>query len=66
MNFILKNSLVLIGIIVGAISGYLYYFFVGCSSSSCSITSSPINSTIYGTLMGGLLFSMFKKDKKKS
>jgi hypothetical protein len=57
-----------IGVFVGAISGYAYYHFVGCQSGSCSITSSPVNSTLYGSLMGGLLFSMWKKEtpKKKS
>jgi hypothetical protein len=29
------------------------------------ITSKPINSTLYGALMGSLLFGMFKKEKKK-
>lgn len=60
MNFILKNKLILIGIIIGSISGYLYYHFVGCANGACRITSSPINSTLYGALMGSLLFSIFK------
>jgi hypothetical protein len=54
-----------IGIGIGAISGYLYYHFVGCASGSCSITSKPVNSTIYGSLLGGLLFNMFVKEEKK-
>jgi hypothetical protein len=54
-----------IGIIVGAISGYLYYRFVGCASGSCAITSKPVNSTLYGSLLGGLLFNMFVKEGKK-
>jgi LytS/YehU family sensor histidine kinase len=54
-----------IGIIIGAISGYLYYHFVGCASGSCAITSKPLNSTLYGGLMGGLLFNMFVKEEKK-
>ena len=53
-----------IGIVIGAISGYLYYRFVGCSSGTCRITSKPINSTLYFALIGGLLFKMFVKDKK--
>jgi len=55
-----------IGIVVGAIAGYLYYFYVGCASGTCSITSKPLNSTLYGALMGGLLFNMFIKSPKKS
>jgi uncharacterized membrane protein YedE/YeeE len=50
-----------IGIVIGAVSGYLYYHFVGCASDSCTITSKPINATLYGSLMGGLLFNMFVK-----
>jgi len=53
-----------IGIIVGAISGYLYYLFVGCASGSCAITSKPVNSTLYGSLLGGLLFNMSVKEEK--
>lgn len=49
---------------MGAFGGYLYYRLVGCESGACAITSSPINSTIYGMLLGGLLFNMFKKEKK--
>jgi hypothetical protein len=54
------------GIIVGAIAGYLYYFYVGCASGTCAITSKPLNSTLYGALMGGLVFNMFVKSQKKS
>ncbi len=54
-----------IGVLVGAISGYLYYHFVGCASGTCSITSKPLNSTLYGSLMGGLLFNLFVKSEKK-
>jgi hypothetical protein len=54
-----------IGISIGAISGYLYYHFVGCASGSCAINSKPINSTLYGSLLGGLLFNMFVKEDKK-
>jgi hypothetical protein len=56
-----KNRLTIVGTIVGAVGGYAYYFFVGCANGSCAVTSSPINSTLYGILMGGLLFSMFEK-----
>jgi hypothetical protein len=54
-----------IGIVVGGIAGYLYYHFVGCASGSCDITSKPINATLYGSLLGGLLFNMFVKEERK-
>jgi LytS/YehU family sensor histidine kinase len=54
-----------IGVVVGLIAGYAYYFYVGCASGTCAITSKPLNSTLYGGLMGGLLFNMFVKSPKK-
>ena len=54
-----------IGIAVGLIAGYAYYHFVGCASGTCAITSKPLNSTLYGGLMGGLLFNMFVTSPKK-
>lgn len=67
----LKRWIILsIGAVIGGTLGFLYWKFVGCDSGSCAITSSPINSSIYGMAMGGLLFSSFddyfknKKEKK--
>lgn len=51
----------ILGALIGAVAGYLYWFYIGCSSGTCPITSSPIISTLYGVLMGGLLGSFFKK-----
>jgi xanthine/uracil permease len=61
MEFIKKHKLKIIGVIVGLIGGYLYYYFVGCNSGTCPITSNPWISTLYGGLMGYLLFDLFKK-----
>jgi hypothetical protein len=63
-TFILRNILGILGITFGALAGYLYYQFVGCNSGTCSISSNPTNSTLYGALMGYLILSMFEKDKK--
>jgi hypothetical protein len=57
--------LTIIGVAVGALGGFLYWNFVGCSSGTCAITSVWYNSTAYGALMGGLLVNSFGKDKKK-
>ncbi len=64
MNFINKYKLSIIGLIIGAVGGYLYYHFVGCTSGTCPITSKPLNSTLYGAMMGGLVLNIFKKEKK--
>ena len=66
MNFILKYKLTIIGIVAGAVAGNAYYNFVGCASGTCAITSKPLNSTLYGAVMGGLLFNSFKKGKSNS
>ncbi|MFY8166457.1 MAG: DUF6132 family protein, partial [Sediminibacterium sp.] len=60
-NWIQKNILGIIGIVIGAIAGFAYWKFIGCNSGTCMITSKPLNSTLYGSLMGYLLFSIFKK-----
>jgi len=46
----------LLGIVIGSVLGFGYYYFIGCTSGNCAITSSPINSTAYGMLLGGILF----------
>lgn len=57
------------GIVAGASVGFAYWYFIGCTTSGCAITSSPVNSALYGSLMGALLVSSFtgkpKPDKNK-
>jgi phage shock protein E len=60
-----KTYWVIIGMVfVGLAAGYLYWHYIGCLSGTCVITSSPVNSTIYGGIMGGLLGNIFQSDKK--
>jgi len=59
-----KYKLDLIGIGIGAIAGFLYWKWIGCTSGTCMITSKPLNSSLYGALMGFLVMGMFKKDQK--
>jgi len=65
LQFILKYKSYLIGIALGALAGFLYWRFVGCSSGTCPITSKWINSTLYGALMGALLGGSTKKESRK-
>ena len=62
--FLKKNILPIIGLLVGAAGGYLYYYYVGCASGTCPLTSNPSISVLYGALMGFLLFDIFKKKEK--
>ncbi len=63
MDFIIKHKLTIIGIVIGAVGGYLYYHFIGCTSGTCSISSPPVNSTVYGAAMGGLILNMFQNNE---
>lgn len=62
-NFFKKHWLKIAGLVVGAIGGYLYYHFVGCNSGSCPITSNPWRMTAYGSVLGLLVFDIFKQPK---
>ena len=63
-KIIQSNLLAIIGVALGLVAGYLYWHYVGCNSGTCAITSNPRNSTLYGGMMGGLVFSLFKKETK--
>lgn len=65
-DFVKKHILKIVGIPVGAIGGYLYYYFVGCASGTCPITSNPYISVVYGAIMGYLIFDLFKKKKQEN
>ncbi len=41
-----------LSILVGGIAGFLLYYFVGCKTGSCAITSNPYNSIITGSILG--------------
>ncbi|MCF3107630.1 DUF6132 family protein [Niabella sp. CC-SYL272] len=62
-KFVRKQLPALIGVMVGAAAGYFYWKYIGCRSGTCAITSKPLNSAIYGAILGGLLFSTFKRNK---
>jgi hypothetical protein len=61
----LKGSIPqIIGIALGGIGGFLYYYKVGCTSGSCPITSNPWLSILWGGLMGYLLVGIFITKRK--
>ncbi len=65
-NWVLTHKKNFILAILGAISGYLYWYYVGCESGSCAITSVWYRTAIYGALMGWLLSDVsFKQTKKE-
>lgn len=64
-NFINQYKLGILGVVVGGILGYGYYYFIGCETGTCAISSKPVNSSVYGMVMGYLAFSIFEKPQKK-
>jgi len=47
------KHLIFIG--AGAAVGFAYYYFIGCRTGTCPITSDPAVSVVYGSLFGFLL-----------
>ncbi|MDP4276519.1 MAG: hypothetical protein Q8914_02695 [Bacteroidota bacterium] len=41
-----------LGVLLGGLAGFLYYYFIGCSSGSCPITGNPYMSILWGSLFG--------------
>lgn len=41
-----------IAVAIGSTAGFLYYYFVGCSTGSCAITSNPYMSILAGGFLG--------------
>ena len=54
---LIKNS---IGVVLGGIGGYLYYYYVGCQSGSCALKSNPYAMVAWGAGVGYLVFDLFK------
>jgi Family of unknown function (DUF6132) len=63
-KWISDNKLFIIGAGIGCIAGFFYWQQIGCASGTCMITSSPVNSSIYGATMGALLLGSFKKNRE--
>ncbi len=49
-------------VVIGAVLGYSYYYFIGCTTGTCPIQSNPYFSTLYGALFG-LIFALPGKKK---
>jgi len=41
--------------LIGALGGFAYYYFIGCRSGACPISSNPWISTAYGAGIGLIL-----------
>ncbi|MFZ9982906.1 MAG: DUF6132 family protein [Cyclobacteriaceae bacterium] len=62
----MKHRLIyLVCTVVGLAAGFLYWQQIGCVTGTCPITSSPLNSTLYGGLMGFVASGLFIKENRK-
>ena len=65
-NLIKRFGWIAVGVVAGALVGWLYWYYIGCENGMCTIKSSPFNMTIYGAVMGGLVFDLIKSMWNKS
>lgn len=69
METIRKKRISLVFLVVGAIGGFLYWRFVGCTSGTCAIKSVWYWSTLWGAavgyLVGDFITDIIEKRKKR-
>ena len=54
-QWVKNNRLRIITTLSGAAAGFAYWYFIGCASGTCPITSSPYISTLWGAAIGFLI-----------
>ena len=62
--FLLKYKWKLVGITIGALAGFAYWYFIGCASGTCPIQAHWQSSMLYGALIGYILPNGPKKKAK--
>ncbi len=50
-------------IAVGGVAGFGWYYYIGCATGTCPISSNPCISTGYGALIGALASKSSAKSK---
>jgi len=55
MELVKQKRLSILFLVLGAIGGFLYWKFVGCTNGTCTIKSVWYWSTLWGAAMGYLL-----------
>jgi len=68
-TFFVKHGATLLSGVAGAIAGFLYWRFVGCTSGSCPIQSvwywSTLRGALAGYLIGDIVRDLVKRNKTK-
>ena len=57
MKKLLKNNFWILGAVFGAAGGFLYWKYIACMSSTCTIPSKAVNNMVYFGMMGGFIYS---------
>lgn len=63
-EFLIKYKWKVAGILLGALAGFAYWYFIGCNSGTCPIQSNWESSTLYGALIGFVLSGSSKKKEQ--
>jgi hypothetical protein len=64
--FLIKYKWKVIGVVIGAFAGFVYWYFIGCASGTCPIQSHWQSTTLYGALIGYILPNNPNKKLKNS
>jgi len=64
-DFLKRYKWKIVGAAVGAIIGFAYYYYIGCTSGTCPIQSHWHTSTLYGSLLGYVFAPSAKKANKE-
>ena len=51
----MKFTKYILGFVLGAASGFAYYYFIGCRTGGCPLQSNPFFSTLFGGIVGALI-----------
>lgn len=72
ISFIKRNKIAAIFIGIGILGGYLYWYFIGCNSGTCPLTSVWYGNAAYGAMIGYLVgdsiqgYTRKQKEKKEN
>lgn len=59
--FILKNKYALVGMSIGLLAGYLYWYFYSCYWGTYPLSSECWVNCAYGSVFGGFFATLLKK-----
>ena len=62
-KFIQSKFWQILGGVIGALAGYIYWKEIGCSTGTCPITSKPLNSVVYFGVLGYFVSGTIKDFK---